>query len=127
MIQLPLNIFDQRMVRSGAIARLAACGIEVHARSAFLQGLLTMDPARAPRAQAALQRFHEARSAVGLSAPAACLAYINQIDGIDAVVVGVKTLAQLRELVESSQADWDEDLASFAIDDPAIVDPRTWS
>lgn len=131
LVQLPLNLFDQRMVRSGWVARLKDRGIEVHARSAFLQGLLCMDPARVPAGLAPavplLQRFHAARDGAALSAPAACLAFLAAVAEVDAVVVGVKSLAQFDEVVRASAVRWETDFSAFAIDDPAIVDPRRWA
>ena len=42
IIQLPINVLDQRLIQDGTIAHLSELGIEVHARSPFLQGLLLM-------------------------------------------------------------------------------------
>lgn len=40
--QCPFNIFDGRIVSSGWLERLRGDGVEAHARSVFLQGLLLM-------------------------------------------------------------------------------------
>ena len=40
LIQLPLNIFDQRFIESGCLQFLKDKGIEIHTRSLFIQGLL---------------------------------------------------------------------------------------
>ena len=40
IVQLPSNIFDQRFMKSGILARLKSLEVEIHARSTFLQGLL---------------------------------------------------------------------------------------
>src|SRR5262249_17350751 len=40
LVQLPLNVLDQRLLAGGQITRLKSAGVEIHARSAFLQGLL---------------------------------------------------------------------------------------
>jgi len=48
ILQIPLNIFDRRFVESGWLHKLAQQGVEVHARSAFLQGLLLMPTERVP-------------------------------------------------------------------------------
>ena len=62
IIQLPLNVLDRRPVTSGMLARLKAAGVEIHARSVFLQGLLLMEPDElpeffAPVRQAVVGRF----------------------------------------------------------------------
>ena len=46
--QIPINLFDQRLIRSGHLQRLQEAGIIVFARSVFLQGLFFMDPAQLP-------------------------------------------------------------------------------
>ena len=40
IVQLPLSVVDQRLITGGHLERLANLAVEVHARSAFLQGLL---------------------------------------------------------------------------------------
>ena len=43
VIQFPLNVFNQSFLRSGKLRELKDKGIELHARSVFLQGILLMD------------------------------------------------------------------------------------
>ena len=40
LVQLPLSLFDQRLIHNGTVSRLRAQGVAVHARSLYLQGLL---------------------------------------------------------------------------------------
>ena len=54
VMQLPFSLLDQRLLADGTLARLAELGVEVHARSLFLQGLLFLETsagkiARTPR------------------------------------------------------------------------------
>ena len=42
IIQLPFSVFDQRLLQDGTLSTLKSLGIEIHARSIFLQGLLLM-------------------------------------------------------------------------------------
>ncbi len=48
LIQLPINVLDQRLIKSGHLAALKHKDVEVHGRSVFLQGMLLMDPDRLP-------------------------------------------------------------------------------
>lgn len=43
-VQIPLNVFDQRFIRSGALEKLRRRDIHVFVRSVFFQGLLFLDP-----------------------------------------------------------------------------------
>jgi aryl-alcohol dehydrogenase-like predicted oxidoreductase len=53
VMQAPMNVLDQRMTVSGALATAKAKGVSNHIRSAFLQGLLLMDQSAVPPARQA--------------------------------------------------------------------------
>src|SRR5271167_2311596 len=48
LVQAPFSLIDRRLLSSGWLKRLNVAGIEVHARSIFLQGLLLMKTADRP-------------------------------------------------------------------------------
>lgn len=132
LVQVPLNVFDQRLLESGHLGRLKAAGIEVHARSIFLQGLLLMDPdtlgdryfdpARAP-----LAAFQAAALATGCTPLQAAVSFATSIDEVDAAVVGVTEAAQFAEIIAAAvpilPRDW---YRPFAVDDERILDPSRW-
>lgn len=130
VVQLPVSVLDQRLVASGHIARLAAMGVAIHARSVFLQGLLLMPVGRVPSYFAPirplLERWHAAAQAKGLTAAQAALSFVRHLPEIDTVLVGVDTLAQLHECLE----DWVKpvrfDAMGLQCDDPAFVNPGAW-
>jgi aryl-alcohol dehydrogenase-like predicted oxidoreductase len=131
IVQAPVSVFDQRLVRDGTLARLAAGGVEVHARSALLQGLLLMTPeAVAARAPPALQRLRDWRSALAelrLSPLAAALGFVMTQPAIERVVVGVHSAAHLAECLAAARTPPLLDYARLACDDPDIIDPRRWT
>ena len=43
IIQLPFSVLDQRLLQDGTLSHLKGLGIEIHARSVFLQGLMLME------------------------------------------------------------------------------------
>ncbi len=105
-VQLPLNLMDQRwddLVPKIRVAR-SKRGLIVHARSALLQGLLlSEDPAKWHRAHVsdpkpictwlkdtAMQ--YSDSSVLGL-----CLGWVQALDWVDGVVVGMDNLGQLGE------------------------------
>ena len=102
LVQLPLNTLDRRLVASGALPRLKARGVEVHARSVFLQGLLLTPPHdladffRPLRQRLADLRGGWARR--GLSPLAACLAFVLGRTEVDAAIVGVNSIAEFEEI-----------------------------
>lgn len=132
IVQLPLNVFDQRLIESGAIDRLHAAGIELHARSAFLQGLLLMPLAELPPrfigVKDRLTEFHARAGALGLSAAALALDFVRRLPQIHAVVCGVNNSVQFLELVHAFKTQpVTEDLSDLAVHDVNILDPARWS
>jgi spore coat polysaccharide biosynthesis protein SpsF len=102
-IQLPFNIFDWRWKTGGVVDRLAArADITVHARSAFMQGILASDdPTVWPTVDgvdpaALIALLGQLASDLGRESVAdLCLAYVRAQSWIDGVVVGLETEDQL--------------------------------
>lgn len=130
IVQLPVNVLDQRLVKSGHIAALGDAGIEVHARSAFLQGLLLMDvdaiPVHFSPFRRFLSRWHEAAVAQGLDRQAAALIYLRDLPGVSVVLVGVTSRSQMRDAIKSFSHDGHFSAEGLGVEEPALVDPRTW-
>lgn len=107
LVQAPLNVFDRRLVSSGWLDRLHDAGVEVHTRSAFLQGLLLMPrqniPAKFARWHRLFDAWHQWLETNGQSATEACLQYALSFHQISRVVVGVEGLSQLAEICAAAQ------------------------
>ncbi|RZK63054.1 MAG: aldo/keto reductase [Hymenobacter sp.] len=99
LVQVPYNVLDQRF--AAVLPRLAARGVEVHVRSAFLQGLLLREPAKLPdffRPLAPkLTRLRALAAAAGVPLPAALLLFAAGAPGVARAVIGVDSVANLRE------------------------------
>lgn len=130
LVQLPINVLDQRAINSGALSRLAGAGVKVQARSAFLQGLLLAAPATvAPHfdtVKPLLVKFHEAARAAGIIPAHAALQFLLAIKDIDRVVVGVDSVKQLDQLFKSFPAAAGIDFSPFSVDQPEILNPALW-
>ncbi|MHB8770855.1 MAG: aldo/keto reductase [Syntrophales bacterium] len=133
LVQLPVNVADQRMIRSGHLGRLKDLGIEIHSRSAFLQGALLMDPLALPghfsSIRGQLLRYRDFIRQHRMTPTEAALRFVLAIREIDTVVVGVNDSRQLRELCDVGGADsafCRDDFASFSVDDEAVVNPCNW-
>jgi aryl-alcohol dehydrogenase-like predicted oxidoreductase len=131
LVQLPLNVLDRRFVETGVLDALVAAGAEVHVRSAFLQGLLLMDPSETPRhftpIRALLGRYHAARTAAGLSPVEAALGFLRGIPGIQRVVVGVTRPAELRECAAAARRRVNMDYGPYSCQDPDMIEPFRWT
>lgn len=132
IVQLPLNPFDQRLIASRHLERLKLLGVEIHARSIFLQGLLLLDPMELPayfRAigahVAAYGRYLEEN---GLSRLEGALCFVEQRPEVDVALVGVTSQMELMEIMKSRDAvqGCNLDFAAFALHDEAFVNPSNW-
>lgn len=131
LVQLPLNVLDQRLVAGGHLRRLRERGLEVHVRSVFLQGLLLMEPSSvssyfAP-ILAQLEAWRRALEVRGLNPLEGALAFVRTLD-VDVVLVGVDSAAQLaaNQMAFSAASNCDLDFASFAVNDEAFINPSRW-
>jgi len=132
LVQLPLNIFDQRLVQDGTLSRLKERGIEVHARSAFLQGLALMNPDHLPdnftRAEHPLRAFSDAANDVGISQLELALGFVGSIDEVDRVVTGINDVQELSEVLAAIQCPLPKNVntSALASDDEAVITPSMW-
>jgi|APSaa5957512535_1039671.scaffolds.fasta_scaffold111623_2 aryl-alcohol dehydrogenase-like predicted oxidoreductase len=131
LVQLPINILDQRLIDGGQLVRLKKHNVEVHARSVFLQGLLLMSlkdiPSWFDPIRGSLELFHKKAKELNMNALQLSLGFVQSIKEIDKVVVGVNTLEQLNEVVSASLIKVDKnELSSISINDPSFLNPANW-
>lgn len=132
LVQLPFNLYDQRFVQTGLLGRLKEAGVEIHARGAFLQGLLLFPPAHLPEQFSAIRdhhaRLHHRISEAGLTPLAACLGFCLDQADIDRVIVGCETVRQFDEILGVAEQDGARLPApeSYSLSDTSIIDPSTW-
>lgn len=130
LIQSPLSVLDRRLITSGWLERLADQGIEIHARSVFLQGILLMStderPKKFDRWSSIWDSYQKWLQDTGMSPLQACLAYVSSIPQVQQVVTGVNGLNHIKEILDVKidiAPAWSSDLA---IDDEALLNPLSW-
>ena len=131
LIQLPINIFDQHLFVDGWLEKLKNKNVEIHARSTFLQGLLLMPRTTIPTyflpIKEKIELFSKSAQELSLSKLELALGFVQSIDGIDKVIVGVNTVDQLREIIRSTKVKVDfKQFVNLAINDSNYVDPSKW-
>lgn len=131
LVQAPLNILDRGLVESGWAGRLHGAGVEVHTRSAFLQGLLLMSAAQRPakfnpwiNVWCAWDKWLEQE---GLTPLQACLRYVTNLPQVDRVVVGVDTAAQLRQIVQAADGTLPTMPEFPDLQDTRLINPASWN
>ncbi|MCC6544191.1 MAG: aldo/keto reductase [Nitrospirae bacterium] len=130
IIQLPINVFDQRLLISGHLSKLKKRGVEIHARSAFLQGVLLMSPETLPpffdSVREHLKNYSRIIHQHGLTPARAALGFLNNIADIDYIICGVNNHTQLKEICAEVIPVEAIDFTSFALSDESILNPSNW-
>lgn len=135
LVQIPYSIFDQRF--SETLPEMTDAGVEIHSRSAFLQGAVFFDPDSVPdhlRALVpALIRLRRVARDAEATLPGVCLAFASATPGIDKVVFGVASRQELDPNllnVERALFSMDqpllEELQKLRYDDVNVVVPANW-
>jgi aryl-alcohol dehydrogenase-like predicted oxidoreductase len=132
IVQAPLNLLDRRLEASGWLQRLHDAGVEVHTRSAFLQGLLLMDRAAMPPRFECWGSLWDTWQAWldkhPLSATRACLQYPLSLPQVDRVVVGVSSPAEFKMLLDDVVAvERAVELPDLASNDLDLINPSNWN
>lgn len=130
LVQVPLSIFDRRLISSGWMDALAKMGVEIHVRSVFLQGLLTMSkqdrPSKFGEWSGLWGKWDEWLDKSNLTAIEACIRFVLSQKLVDKVVVGVQSQLQLEEIlriVGCGVIDVPEDLQAYS---DRLLNPALW-
>ncbi len=130
IVQTPLSLFDRRIITSGWLDRLVTRGVEVHARSVFLQGLLLMSPSKRPKKFNHWSQIWEDHQSwlneTGLSSLEASLGYVLGISEIDRVVVGVNSLDHISEILMTKIKGQAVSAPNFNVNDEGLLNPLSW-
>ena len=133
ILQIPFNVFDRRFSETGWLDRLTADGVEIHARSAFLQGLLLMPIDRVPSKflpfRPLIERWHAwlADEVPGTLPEQACIAHVASYTGIARIVVGADNLAQLQASISATAAAPFQAPESLTSPATPLIIPSKWN
>lgn len=136
VIQLPINVADQRLRESSHLERLKGKGIEVHARSLFLQGTLLSPVRQLPGflgvAKNEFERIEDAAARNQISKMQLCIGFAANQPELDQLIVGVTSLAELDEIVAAAETasgivnSLDCEITKLSFSNHAILDPSGW-
>jgi aryl-alcohol dehydrogenase-like predicted oxidoreductase len=137
VVQLPLNVLNQKFMPDQFLDELKNKNIEIHARSAFSQGLLIGKiqeiPAYLQTVIPNVRSFQEDCLALEISPITGCLLYLLHNSAIDNIVVGAQNQSQLAEIMgafgaaqgarqQGKKLDWN----SYACHNFDLVSPLIW-
>jgi aryl-alcohol dehydrogenase-like predicted oxidoreductase len=130
LIQVPLNLFDNRILNSGWINILKKFKIQIYARSVFLQGLLINDYSLFnfnKKCRPLLDDFKDWCYKKKISQLKACIHFVKQYKKIDYLVVGFNSYFHLKEIIDVFKKKQIIITRNFSTNNLNLIDPRRWS
>ena len=100
--QVPMSIFDQRLIADGSIAKLQERDYTVFVRSVFLQGLFFLDPDKlddpilAEHAAPKIRLLRQIAEANNMTVAQLAIAFMRDCGGTTSLVLGADTPEQVR-------------------------------
>jgi hypothetical protein len=133
IVQIPVNIFDQRFLNKQLLQRLKEKNIEIHARSLFLQGLLLMNDVHRPENfntfKTTFKQYDDFCTHNKISKLLACLSFAKANKEIDKFVVGACSNNELLEIIEGYKYAPKLSLTSFNrlhSTEQNLINPSIW-
>ena len=132
VVQLPISIADQRLLEKNYLRHIKNMGIEIHARSIFLQGVLISRYNRLPMNFSSIRdylfQFNTKLKVNQITPIQACLSFIHSIKEIDKIIVGVNSLKEFKEILKNNKKkDLNADFYNqFKLNDSNILNPVNW-
>jgi aryl-alcohol dehydrogenase-like predicted oxidoreductase len=129
-----MNILDTRLYRCGVISKLYDRKIEIHVRSAFLQGLFYLSKAKLEDGFKdvipSLEKLKTISADIGLTLPELSLLWLVNLKEVSKVIIGVDNVNQLRTHIETLQKNVDssvfEEALSIYYENENILNPSLW-
>ncbi|MBE6715055.1 MAG: aldo/keto reductase [Ruminococcaceae bacterium] len=100
--QIPLSIFDQRLINSGHTKKLYERNITMFVRSVFLQGLFFLEPGKitdpilAKHALPRILKLHELCEKEGLTIAEMAITFLRDMPGVTSLVLGADNSEQIK-------------------------------
>ena len=134
VIQLPMNILDTRLYRCGVLSKLFDREIEIHVRSAFLQGLFYLSKAELEDGFEDvipyLEKLKSISIDIGLTLSELSLLWLVSLKEVSKIIIGVDNVNQLKTHLDTLKKNVDssvfEEALSIYYENENILNPSLW-
>ena len=99
VIQVPINIFDNRIIKTGLLNKLEKNNYLIFARSIFLQGLFFINPKSLPKylelAKEPLKQLRNLAEEFKMNPAKLSFLYVRDLPGITSLIIGSEKIEQI--------------------------------
>ncbi len=128
-IQIPLNVFDQRLIYSAWFKKLKKQKIEIHARSIFLQGLLLLKKKDLPKKfltfKKIFEKWYKWNKEHNLNQLESCLEFIHK-QNVNKIVIGIDNLEQLKKIIHYKVSKKKYNFSKLRTRKLKLISPYLW-
>ena len=128
VIQAPFNILDQRLNNTKLLKILNTQKIEIHIRSIFLQGILVDKKIISKKTLKFIEihKWYNFLKKNNLNSVSEILNFINQHKFINKIIFGVRSMKQLKEILDTNIKNKKNNYSTFKVKKIKLIDPRKW-
>ena len=130
IIQLPCNIFDQRLINDGTLDELKKKNIELHARSIFLQGMLFKKKSKIQKNFTLLKKkidlFNYRINLAKITSQEAAIGFVANLKKFETLIIGFDNFKQFRDTIENPIKKLSFKTTDLHCRDKKSIDPRLW-
>lgn len=128
-LQVPMNVFDNRFIKSNLVKKLKNQGTKIFARSCFLQGILSFNK-KPPKSIIGIKKnLNEWKKWCDYNKvdyTRACLQYIKNKKLVDFLVIGFDSPEQLQDILNKYNKPIKEINFKTNMINQKYIDPRKW-
>lgn len=130
IVQAPFNIFDRGISDSGWLEKLANSGIEFHARSIFLQGLLFLEPNALPnyfrKWVAEFKKLRDWLTETDQNIVDASVRHVLSYDEVSLIIAGFSSFTQIEKTIIASEKSACRAPSNLQSTDSQLTNPQKW-
>lgn len=135
IIQLPINILDQRLFSNRVLHDIASNGISIHARSIFLQGLFYLPKSiwrkKFEDAFSSLERLERISIKNNMTLSELSLLWVTRLNEIEKTIIGVESVDQLKQHFGSFKKKLNnnalDEIENINYNNENILNPALWN
>tara|TARA_Y100000589_G_C27067335_1_gene593884 strand:+ start:209 stop:1081 length:873 start_codon:yes stop_codon:yes gene_type:complete len=132
LVQMPISIYDQRLIENKTYEKLAKKNIAMHARSILFQGLLLVKSNMWPKSISQEFKLHHDKLLSSFNKELILemtLSFINYYRFIETALIGVTSLNELKEIVQirNNLKIMNKCFSDFSWKSNLDLDPRQWN
>tara|TARA_A100001035_G_C27781148_1_gene501813 strand:+ start:784 stop:1677 length:894 start_codon:yes stop_codon:yes gene_type:complete len=134
VVQIPLSIYNQKLLRDGTIANLKKRDSIIYLRSIFMQGLLVSQASSWPGWISMREKEHHINFSKfakqnNYKLIELCLDFVKNLKEVEAVILGFTNINELKEVIEFWRGNKKTifcEYEKWSLSSESFIDPRNW-